>query len=197
MRRNTRIVFGFFVGILALLAVVVYLFGQNIDTSDPSSETQANLDLLAFPIIEGTNLMLDEVTVPSDLNGNLKLIVVSYDNSQQPVVDEWLAPLEETNSKFPELAGYYVPLLPKSAADSALFIIGGMGLVAGNDENRARTIVVFTDVDKFNELLDIADKNSVRLFLLDEENNVVWQTSGAYSPDAIEDLEAALTNLTQ
>lgn len=197
MKRSTRMALGFVAGILALLAVVVYLFGQNIDTADPSSETQNNPDLLAFPVIEGTNLLLDELTVPTDLNGTLKLIVVSYDDSQQPIVDEWLAPLEETNDKFPELAGYYVPLLPKSAADSAFFIIGGMGLVAGNDENRARTIVVFTDVDKFNELLDIEDKMAVRLFLLNEEDNVVWQTAGAFSPDAIEELEAALTGLTE
>ncbi|MCI0712894.1 MAG: hypothetical protein L0154_22245 [Chloroflexi bacterium] len=196
MKRSIGIVLGVVVGVLALSAVVVYLFGQNIDTSDPSSETQTNPDLLAFPVIEGTNLLLNELTVPTDLNGKYKLIVVAYDDSQQPVVDEWLAPLEETNDHFPELAGYYVPLLPKSAADSALFIIGGMGLVAGNDEDRARTIVVFTDVDRFNELLDIEDKNSVRLFLLDDEDNIIWQTSGAYSPDAIEELEAALTDLT-
>lgn len=197
MKRGTVIVIGVAVGILALGAAAVYLFGQNVDTSDPKSGPQKNTDFLAFPVVEGTNLMLSELSIPTELDGNLKLIVVSYDVSQQPLVDEWLQPLEETNEKFPQLAGYYVPLLPKSASDSALFIIGGMGLAAKNDEDRERTVVVFTDVEKFNELLDIEDKETVRLFLLDEANSVVWRSSGAYSPELIEDLEDVLVDLTE
>lgn len=186
------------IGLLILISFVlvgltlILIAGQLVPTSNPRSVDDSPN---TFPILEGTNLLLEKISIPSDLEGEYKLIVVAYDTDQQIFVDKWLLPLEELNAQYPQLAGYYLPLLPQDTADAAFPIIGGMTLAASNDRNRARTIVVFTDVSAFNDLTGIPDVSQVQLFLLDQSGAIRWQGSGAYHPDTLASLEATLAEL--
>jgi hypothetical protein len=174
--------------ILGIIAAAIVISGRLV----PSDAPVAGSDENTFPKLTGTNLLLESVTVPDDLPGELRLIVVAYDRDQQIFVEKWLLPLEELNAQYPELAGYYLPLLPQSASDAALPIIGGMTVAASSDRDRARTVVVFTDVDAFNEILDIPGVDALQLFLLDESGSILWRGSGNYDPVTLELLESAL-----
>ena len=171
---------------IAALAVVSQLV-----KSDAPVERES-----AFPLLKGTNLKMENLSVPDDLPGEIKLILVAYDTDQQVFVDKWLKPLEELNEAYPQLAGYYIPLLPTSASNAALPILGGMTLAAGSDRDRERTIVVFTDVDAFNALVDVPDKDEVQLFLLDADNQIRWHGSGSYDHDTLSSLENVLAEVT-
>ncbi|NJL94262.1 MAG: hypothetical protein HC915_11330 [Anaerolineae bacterium] len=70
-----------------------------------------------------------------------------------------------------------------------------MTLAASNDRDRARTIVVFTDVEAFNRLMEVEDTGKVQLFLLDAENQVRWRGEGAYQYETLRMLEAVLIDL--
>ena len=178
------------IGILAFVVLgigLIYAIGQNTPTEDPIQGESRT-----FPELIGTSLLLEQTSIPSTLSGDFKLIVVSYDDTQQPDVDGWLPALEALNQEFPRLAGYYVPMLPKSAADSSFFIIGGMAAVAKNDTDRARTIVVFTNVDAFNQLVDVPHTDAIQLFLLDGDQKIIWQGSGIYNEETRDDLRAEL-----
>ena len=188
-------------GIFALMligAIAVYVIGQRTPTKDPvvkqptSAEGADSDERLIFPELVGTSLLLEQVSVPSELSGDFKLVVVSYDVSQQPDIDEWLPALEELNEEFPRMAGYYIPLLPKSAADTSVFIIGGMAAVAKSDVDRARTVVVFTNVEAFNRLVNVPNMEAVQLFLLDQNQRILWQGSGHYNENTVDELRAAL-----
>lgn len=188
-RRWLLIGVGGLVAVLIVGAIVVYAIGREVPSEDPVQN-----DRRQFPEIVGTNLRFNEISLPSDLPEGPKLIVVSYDESQQPDVDEWVAPLEDLQKDYPALSGSYAPLLPKSASDSALFIIGGMALIANNAE-REQTIVVFTDIDLFNQQLGIATKDDIQLFLLDDQNQIRWRESGPTSDEKIESLRSVLDGL--
>ncbi len=178
---------------VALLAGVVLGGAWWASRSVATDAPQAQGD--AFPQLRGTNLLLETVHIPDDLAGTYQLLVIAYDTEQQPLVNEWLAPLEALNARYPQLGGYYVPLLPQETADAALFIIGGMTAVASGDDDRARTVVTFTDVEAFNALVAVEGRDTVRLFLLDEHGTIHWQGSGPYAPDTLAALEAALDEL--
>lgn len=182
--------------IVITAAIIIVLIGQGVPDDDPVAQpTSTAQNLPVFPKLTGTNLNFDEVRIPSDLDAGLKLLVVSYDSAQQPDVDAWLTPLEALNEDYPDLAGYYLPLLPKDTADSAAFIIGGMAVMA-SETNRTRTIIVFTDVDRFNQLVDVAGKDAVQLFLLDAEDQIRWQGVGAYDDDKLQALAGVLAELS-
>ena len=194
------------VGVLLVLAVAlaVWAFADTIATDDPilptrqsaqqtdAPNTPTSEPRALFPILRGIDLLTEQRTIPADLSGDYRLIVVAYDVEQQALVDEWLPPLEDLRRRYPALNGYYVPLLPSSAADGALFIIGGMSLAAQNDTDRARTIVVFTDVTAFNDLLDIDGVAEIQLFLLNSAGEIMWRGTGAYQSATMAELEAVL-----
>ncbi len=177
--------------ILLIGGAAFVLVGQSVSKDDPIPGE----DLTAFPIITGQNLLFEDIEIPSGLADGPKLIVISYDVEQQPDVDEWLPPLEALNTNYPELSGYYVPLLPKSASDAALFIIGGMWAAAENDTDRARTIIVFTDVAEFNRLTAVLNEDQIQLFLLGEDNRIHWQAAGTYDEEKLDSLRTALETL--
>ncbi len=172
--------------ILAVLVGVALFITSRVPSEAPIKQQES------FPQLVGTNLKMQSVTVPADLVGDLRLVVVAYDTDQQPVVDKWLRPLEDLNTRYPQLTGYYLPLLPRSAADAAIAILGGMTLAAKDDRDRERTVVVFTDVPEFNALVDVPNTDEVHLFLLDTAGKIRWHGFGAFQPETLESLEAAL-----
>lgn len=177
-------------GIAAIVGIFI-IVRQATPADDPIAPEVEN----AFPILKGTNLKFEQVTVPDDLADGLKLIVVAYDSDQQIYVDKWLRPLEKLNEEYPQLSGYYVPLLPQDTRDAALAILGGMTLAASGDADRVRTIVVFTDVTAFNEIVGVSGINEVQLFLLDENNRIRWHGAGGYQYKTLQSLEQALAFL--
>jgi hypothetical protein len=191
---------------LVVMAGVVFVIGESVPSDDPqpgvASDTQAlvstdeTLPILgAFPQMRGTGLDFGTVRIPEDLVAGPKLIVVSYDDNQQGIVNEWFEPLLELNTEFPTLNGYYTPLLPKDTADSAAFIVGGFAALA-NEAERERTVVVFTDVERFNELVSINSQDTVQLFLLDCDNQIRWQASGPVNKQKLDSLRTTLVTLT-
>jgi hypothetical protein len=72
-----------------------------------------------------------------------------------------------------------------------------MTLAASSDRDRERTIVIFTDVNKFNEVLEIPGTDEVQLFLLDADNEIQWRGSGAFQYDTLHALENRLDELKE
>lgn len=171
---------------------ILFIVGASVPSDDPIASEHAT----TFPTLKGTNLRFEEVTVPTQLTGSYRLVVVAYTSEQQTYVDKWLAPLEDLNQRYPDLHGYYLPILPQDTSDAALPILGGMTLAASSDRDRERTIVVFTDVTAFNGLVEVTDTERVQLFLLDETGVILWRASGSYDPELIASLEEALAQAT-
>lgn len=186
-RRTQLIIIFVIIDLITLVGFATWYFlDKEVATDDPQPQAAA------FPILEGQDLTDTQITIPHDLRGEQKLLVVAYDSDQQSVVDAWLDPLEALNDEFPNLRGYYVPLLPKEAADRAGVIIGFMSLAAGSQQNRERTIIVFTDVGEFNRLMDVVNTSEIQLFLLDKDNGIVWRSQGEYTAEKLNDLQRNL-----
>jgi len=181
------------VGLVLLLVVVaaMRLVAGRVAVHDPIRRAEDAY----FPQLQGTNLKFEPIMLPDDLAGAWRLLVVAYTTDQQVFVNKWLLPLEALNTRYPQLAGYYVPILPADTASAALPILGGMTLAAKNDQDRARTVVVFTDVDGFNGLVGVPDTSQVQLFLLDTAGLIHWRGTGQYTPTLLADLESVLANL--
>lgn len=177
---------------VTILAIAAFVISNDTPTDDPEpAAANESSEVIIFPTLRGQNVSFAEVIVPEELDDGLKLIIVAYDSNQQPVVDEWLAPLEDLNVSYPDLAGYYIPLLPKDTADASLFIIGGFAALAEENE-RERIIVVFTNVEGFNDIVGVEGNEDVQLFLLDADSTIIWRESGEFSADKLADLEALL-----
>ncbi|MEO1349584.1 MAG: hypothetical protein AAFW84_12415 [Cyanobacteria bacterium J06635_15] len=46
---------------------------------------------------------------------------------------------------------------------------------------RARTITLYTDIDRIKTALDITDTSASRVLLVDQIGEIYWQSQGAYT----------------
>ncbi len=61
---------------------------------------------------------------------------------------------------------------------------------------RARTITLYTDVDSIQQSLQIEDTSKIRLFLVDRTGNVYWRGRGAYTQKQLQNLSQTLSSLS-
>lgn len=175
--------------------VAAFIISQQVPTDNPQERDNETGTLRTFPILVGTNLLFNTVHIPTDLNSGPKLIVTSYDINQRTAAYEWLAPLKQLNEEFPQLSGYFVPLFPKNMSNSAAIVIGGMAIAIGDDWEREDMIVVFTDVESFNEMVGVDSQEDLQLFLIDDSDRIIWHTSGNFEEEKLVDLRTVLGDL--
>ncbi|MCD4687320.1 MAG: hypothetical protein K8S97_15435 [Anaerolineae bacterium] len=195
MKRRFQLLALLILTAIVVVVVAALIVSQHIPTDDPKVQDNQTGTLNTFPDLVGTNLLFKELHIPADMDLGPRLIVTAYDIQHQAAAYDWLVPLAQLNEEFPQLSGYFVPLLPKSASGSAVIVIGTMAVAIGDDWDRANTIVVFTDVEKFNEMVDVDSKEDIQLFLVDHRSQIVWRASGDFEAAKLANLRAALEAL--
>lgn len=132
-----------------------------------------------------TTLAGEDLTLPDDLDG-MALIVVAYQQRQQPDVDSWLAALGDADVRFLE-----VPVLGRRWLPAKLFINGGM---ASNMDQRTRerTMCVYTDVDRFRRDVLGTASEEVAAVLVEADGTVHWSSTGPATTESAAALRSAI-----
>lgn len=154
-----------------------------------------------FPAYPSRNLEKQEKTIPSELTGDYKLMLVAFLRDQQADVDTWSKPIETLCKQFnrPDkefLSSYEIPVLPKMDPAKELFIQGGMRLGVPNKIQREHIFSLYIDKDIFKKALKIQSENSIYIYLLGDKDSILWQTSGVYTPKKGKELLETLTKLS-
>lgn len=125
-----------------------------------------------------------------DLAGLRTIAFAGFGIEHRAEVESWVPFLDPLLRSRPDLRGrLFAVLRPKPKVVRAMLLAALRKAVRAR-EQRASTIVLFTDVDAFCAALGIADHTHLAVFLLDEGGRVVWRGSGAYSAE----LGASLTD---
>ena len=148
--------------------------------------------LKAFPLVKGINLEGDEISIPADLEGKKKLLLVAFKRKQQEDVNTWLTatrPLLEANSSF---SVYELPTIKKMNFLIRLNINNGMRYGIDSKTQRLRTVTLYLDKERFKALLGINTEDQIYAFLLDENNEIIYRRSGLADSQKIKELEELL-----
>jgi hypothetical protein len=143
----------------------------------------ANLDGAAlFPSVSGENLHGQAVTFPDDLKGSPALVLVAFKRQQQAEVDTWLAQIDAFEATIPGIRVVETPTISSTRWGwMAWFIDGGMRSGIPDDDARARTITLYTDVAKFREALGMETDGQIYAVLLDTEARVRLVEPGIFT----------------
>ncbi|NJL94263.1 MAG: hypothetical protein HC915_11335 [Anaerolineae bacterium] len=106
-RRQIMVLAGIILALVAGVGVLAVVASQRTPAEAPIAQAEG------FPILRGTNLLLQEVNLPEEIEGEAKLLVVAYDTDQQATVDKWLVPLEALNSRYPACGATTCPSCPR------------------------------------------------------------------------------------
>ncbi len=139
-----------------------------------------------FPDVEGRALNGATYRLPTELPAARTLCVIAFRQMHQACVDRWItwaeeagvpgSPLDMTNGS--DTCVVEIPVLSNRWRLGRRFIDGGMATSIRVPRVLARTITVYTDVEKFQRALQIPDSSDVQAMVINLEGTVLARSSG-------------------
>ena len=142
--------------------------------------------------LRGRSLDGRSYELPGDLAKPYNLLVVAFRREQQAVVDQWLPWLTELERGRADVAVYELPVLSSTYGPARWLIDGGMTRGIPDPAARARTITVYTDVQKVVENLGLAGTDTIAVLVVDHGGRILAREPGGFEQDKAERLATAL-----
>ena len=136
---------------------------------------------MKFPKVSGKDLNGDSHTIPDTLSGKLNFLIVAYQRWQVRPIETWIPFLQQLVSSQPQVQFYELPTLKQYNFISQWMIDSGMRGGIRDREMRARTITLYIDKAEFDNALGIPTENTIYLFLVDCDGNILWRDIGTFS----------------
>ncbi|UJW84633.1 hypothetical protein [Devosia sp. SL43] len=149
----------------------------------------------AFPQMDVETISGLALDLPEAFADGPSIIVIVYDQNQQPEADSWVPFLDEMTAARPEARYYVLPVLAAGLSMVRGMVEGIIRSTAKDPVQLDRTILLFTDVGALQEQLAIDGTSAVHVLVLDDVGEVVATASGAFSPingQIVDDAFAAL-----
>lgn len=181
--------------ILVLLLTIGLVIGgiaAFMRISPTKSKLQVTGDESKFPIVSGFNLNRQELVFPRDFEGQLNLVMVAFQQSQQAAVNTWIPFAQNLESEIPGFMYYELPTIYEMPSFSRTFINEGMRAGIPDQTARERTITLYLDKNAFKSGLGIASEDQISLFLVDTDGNIIWREVGSFTETRAAGLEAVI-----
>lgn len=149
---------------------------------------------MQLPTVQGANLARQMLTFPDDFAGELNLVFVAFQQWQQRDVDSWGPLAEQLLQNTPGFEYYEFPTIYRMNFIARTFLNEGMRAGIPNNATRRRTITLYLDKRPFKQALNINTEDQIWVFLMDRQGNVLWHSSGPFSPEKRDGLETAVSH---
>jgi hypothetical protein len=136
-----------------------------------------------FPSITSYSLDKQKVTLPSGMEGQTDLLILSFALEQKKDVDSWLPAaqaLQHSNFEF----RYYQ--LPVAERENMLFRWWETSSMRSDETDPVTwhwIVPLFVDRQKFLRDLDIPNQKQVIILLVDRQGHILWRSSGSMNED--------------
>jgi hypothetical protein len=136
---------------------------------------------MTFPIVNGSNLLREKLTLPQDFKGKFNLLFIPFEQWQQMEVDSWMGLAKELEHQFNDLVYYELPTIQTRNSFYKLFLNEGMRAGIPNPKTRERTITLYLDKADFRAALDMTDEEHIYVLVVDRQGKEFFRTRGPYS----------------
>jgi hypothetical protein len=139
-----------------------------------------------FPTVEGRSLLGVAMRLPQDLPAERTLVLVAFQKWHQERVDRWIAravaagvprTIRGAAGRLP-CAVVELPVLSSRSRPVRRFIDGGMAAAIGDPDILARTITIYTDVDRFRRAIAIPSADEVHAFVVTPDGRILARAAG-------------------
>jgi hypothetical protein len=144
-----------------------------------------------FPSVTSWSLDKQKVTLPSGMEGQIDLLILSFAIEQKKDVDSWMPAaqaLQHTNFQF----RYYQ--LPVAERENFIFRWWETSSMRSDETDPVTwhwIVPLFVDRPKFFHDLDIPNAKQVVVLLVDRQGHILWRASGPLNDDKRTALMAA------
>jgi hypothetical protein len=178
--------------ILLTIGLVIGGIAAFMKISPAKSKLQVTGDESNFPIVSGFNLNRQELVLPKDFEGQLNLVLVAFQQSQQAVVNTWLPFAQNLESEMPGFMYYELPTIYEMPSFSRTFINEGMRAGIPDPTARERTITLYIDKETFKAGLGISSEQQISVFLVDSGGKILWREVGSFTESKADGLAAVI-----
>ncbi|UCD01742.1 MAG: hypothetical protein JSV23_01590 [Promethearchaeota archaeon] len=147
---------------------------------------------MIFPEVSGQNLEFENFDLPYNLEGELNLLIIPFRRWHQNLVDEWSFYLNSLEKKYSNFRYYEIPTLNRGYKIMRFMIDGGMRAGIPDKAVRERTITIYTNKTLFKKKLKIASEETIYLFLMNKNGEIIWRSQGPFDKNKLQTLEKYL-----
>ena len=173
-----------------------YILGSKLaPRSLPYSYSEKVSTISRFPNIEARSLEGLNVQLPQAFADDRNVVIVAFQREHQGLVDSWVPWLEEQAIADSSLRFYELPVIGRIWAPVRKFIDGGMAASIRVPEILQRTFTIYGDVGRITEPLQITDRSTIWLLVVDASGTVHYKTTGGFTSHNAKALATVLTSL--
>lgn len=133
---------------------------------------------MLFPNLSGSNLEGRKFNLPADLEGELNLLLIPFQQWQQTWVNGWLPAAKALMQKHPKLRAYELPTLTNMGAIQRWWLDNGMRLGIPDKRTREMTITLYLDKPAFRKTLNMPTENTIYALLVRRNGEILWRDEG-------------------
>jgi hypothetical protein len=147
-----------------------------------AAQPTANQKPAAFPSLTAYNLAKEKLSLPADFNGQVNLLLISFQPEQQTQIQTWLTTaqgLQHTNFSF-----HWYRLLV-SSRENIIFRWwddSSMRSDESDPEIWPWIIPLYVDKDGFRRSLHIPTDKQIAVLLVNKQGNLLWSAYGPLTP---------------
>jgi len=153
-----------------------------------------------FPTLVAENLENKKITLPKDGKGKFTLIGLAYSQKAQDELQTWFSPVYNTFIAKPEkglfnesydINVYLVPMF--TGVNEAASGQAKKKLNAELDKELKPYVLIYKgEITAYKKVLSMNEKDKPYIFLLDEDGKIVYHTSGIYTDEKMDAMEALI-----
>jgi hypothetical protein len=140
-----------------------------------------------FPSMTGIDLLGEERPLPDSFEGEFNIVSIAFQREQQENVNTWIEAVKPVLAENDNVRYYEVPLIYEMNAMMRGWVNNGMRSGLPSEEARERTITVYTDREKFFDMMNM-NEDTIYTLLLNKKGEILWRAEG----DATEEKMAEL-----
>lgn len=146
----------------------------------------------SFPVIASYNLEKTKVTLPADFQGQVNLIILTFESEQQKDADTWTPVVKNVEASRPGMHHYLLPVYGKENFLYRWWINSSLRSSLPEDEQRQTTIPLYLNRPNFMKSLKIGSDKEITVLLVDKQGRVLWREMGGLNEAKRSSLQAAL-----
>jgi hypothetical protein len=145
----------------------------------------------AFPIVTGQSLEENSVTIPSDFQGEMTLLLIGYVQNSQFDIDRWLIALDMTDT---QVNVYEIPTIQGLFPEMfSTFIDNGMR--AGIPKPLWKGVItVYGDGEKVQAFTGNENAANTRVVLLNKQGQILYFYDQGFSVAALNEMKNVLAS---
>ncbi|HEY3988031.1 MAG TPA: hypothetical protein VGM02_01950 [Acidobacteriaceae bacterium] len=152
------------------------------------------VDPAMLPTISFYTLSKERVTLPADLHGDRNLLLLYFDLTQQPDVDNWNGIIDGWRAADPSLTSYTSLVSSQKNFLSRWWQNASMRSASPNSSHWPTTLPLYVDKHAFEHKLGIPSEKQVVLLLVDRKGHVLSRVSGPPTDSSRTAMRAALNS---